>query len=341
MKTAYLTGTFDTLHEAHLVFLKAARALCDCLIVGVTTDEVAVSQKRQPQQSFQQRLAVIEACRYVDIALPHTGQTKQDAFRHLGFDLLITGAEYINSAEFADYDCTPVVYLPRSPLTSSTKILQTTNHQALLGIQVITVGMSGILFRLGDHLVKELRMTADELFTTADVHQLGLPRPRNWKKIGATWTHPNIPGVNPNREAAGAAITAHFPWSTVREVTRKYRSSVLGITWIIQKYIPATLSSLWSILTPGEHKEVEKQVRVICDDLRGCGVVHGDIHADNLCIELSPLRVYLIDFGWCMSAAFQMCPAETEEYQTCLQTDFDWQHYTDSLAWRAHQESSP
>lgn len=56
----------DLFHSGHVELLRAARAHGDWLIVGVLSDESAASYKRRPIMKLAERVAVIEACRYVD-----------------------------------------------------------------------------------------------------------------------------------------------------------------------------------------------------------------------------------------------------------------------------------
>ena len=62
----YVDMVGDLFHAGHVSLLKAARARGDYLVVGVLSDEVALSYKRLPIMNLQERVAVIEACRYVD-----------------------------------------------------------------------------------------------------------------------------------------------------------------------------------------------------------------------------------------------------------------------------------
>ena len=52
----YTTGVFDMFHIGHLNLLKNAKAHCDFLIVGVSTDEVVESYKNHlPIIPFEER----------------------------------------------------------------------------------------------------------------------------------------------------------------------------------------------------------------------------------------------------------------------------------------------
>ena len=58
-------------HIGHLKLLKAAKALGDILIVGVNTDELVKEYKgHYPLLCWEDRAAVVEACRFVDLVIP-------------------------------------------------------------------------------------------------------------------------------------------------------------------------------------------------------------------------------------------------------------------------------
>jgi cytidyltransferase-like protein len=59
----------DLFHPGHVALLRAARAFGDQLVVGVLSDETVAAYKRRPIMTMDERVAVIEACRYVDEVL--------------------------------------------------------------------------------------------------------------------------------------------------------------------------------------------------------------------------------------------------------------------------------
>lgn len=62
----YVDMVGDLFHAGHVALLRSARELGDHLVVGVLSDETATAYKRRPIMTLAERVAVIEACRYVD-----------------------------------------------------------------------------------------------------------------------------------------------------------------------------------------------------------------------------------------------------------------------------------
>ena len=69
MIIGYTAGVFDLFHSGHVNLLKAAKSLCDKLVVGVSSDEIALYKNKKPIIKFQERKVVVESCRYVDCVL--------------------------------------------------------------------------------------------------------------------------------------------------------------------------------------------------------------------------------------------------------------------------------
>lgn len=66
MNIVLVTGGFDPLHEGHIEYFKAARALGDYLVVGINSDKWLERKKGSFFQNYKTRLAIISALRVVD-----------------------------------------------------------------------------------------------------------------------------------------------------------------------------------------------------------------------------------------------------------------------------------
>ena len=62
----YVDAVADLFHYGHVGFLEKASALGDYLIVGVHSDETVSSYKRKPVMRMDERIAVVQGCRFVD-----------------------------------------------------------------------------------------------------------------------------------------------------------------------------------------------------------------------------------------------------------------------------------
>ena len=86
-------------HIGHLNLLRRSKELCDYLIVGVVSDEQVMNGKRtKPMIPFDQRLAIIEGCKYVDeaVEIPANKPSSVDAFNMYHFDVQFSGSDYEN-----------------------------------------------------------------------------------------------------------------------------------------------------------------------------------------------------------------------------------------------------
>ncbi len=123
-RTVLTYGTFDLFHPGHVQLLKRARELGSRLVVGLSTDEFNALKGKKAVMSFEDRKAVLEACRYVDEVIPEEdwAQKTTDAQR-LGADVFVMGDDWIGKFDFMSEVCS-VVYLSRTPEISSTQIKQ-------------------------------------------------------------------------------------------------------------------------------------------------------------------------------------------------------------------------
>lgn len=68
----FTTGVWDLFHIGHLNILKNAKAMCDELIVGVTSDARTFSEKGKfPIIPYEERVEILKNIRCVDRVVMH------------------------------------------------------------------------------------------------------------------------------------------------------------------------------------------------------------------------------------------------------------------------------
>ena len=132
MIIGYTTGVFDLFHVGHVRILKNARALCDRLIVGVSTDELVEEYKNKtPVIPFNERLEVVAGNRYVDAAVAQVNRDKMEAWQRYKFQRMFVGDDWFKSDKWQGLDKkfeelgVEIIYFPYTQSTSSTMITQT------------------------------------------------------------------------------------------------------------------------------------------------------------------------------------------------------------------------
>ena len=124
MKRVITYGTFDLLHYGHINLLKRAKELGDYLIVAVSTDEFNWNEKHKKCYfKYEQRKALVEAIRYVDLVIPEDNwlQKKKDVHEYHA-DIFVMGDDWQGKFDFLKEEGVEVVYLPRTPEISSSQI---------------------------------------------------------------------------------------------------------------------------------------------------------------------------------------------------------------------------
>lgn len=130
MKRVITYGTFDLLHYGHISLLKRARELGDYLIVALSTDEFNwVEKHKKCYFNYENRKAMLEAIRYVDQVIPETcwEQKRSDIHDH-DIDIFVIGDDWSGKFDFLKEEGAQVVYLPRTPEISTTRIKKDLNH---------------------------------------------------------------------------------------------------------------------------------------------------------------------------------------------------------------------
>jgi rfaE bifunctional protein nucleotidyltransferase chain/domain/rfaE bifunctional protein kinase chain/domain len=89
-------GCFDLLHAGHVATLHAARALGDCLVVCLNSDD-SVRRLKGPERPLvpeADRAAVLEALDCVDVVVPFDEQTPEAVLARLRPDVFAKGGDY-------------------------------------------------------------------------------------------------------------------------------------------------------------------------------------------------------------------------------------------------------
>ena len=127
MTIGYTTGVFDMFHIGHLNILQRAKAQCDYLIVGVSTDELVFQEKhKKPIIPFADRCAIVEAIKYVDQIVPQHDKNKFAAWQRLHFNKMFVGSDWQGTPQWKGYEQqfsdtdVKIVYLSHTDGISST-----------------------------------------------------------------------------------------------------------------------------------------------------------------------------------------------------------------------------
>jgi len=124
MKTVITYGTFDLFHIGHVRLLKRLRELGDRLVVGCSTDEFNARKGKSSVMPYEQRVEILEACRYVDKVFPENDwEQKQEDIRREGADIFAMGDDWVGKFDHLEKDV-EVVYLPRTQDISTTEVRQ-------------------------------------------------------------------------------------------------------------------------------------------------------------------------------------------------------------------------
>lgn len=126
-------GCFDLIHPGHLALLRQAAALGDVLVVGVNSDAGVQKLKGpdRPLMSLEDRLAVLQAVRWVDAVTPFDDETADRLIEQLRPAHYVKGADYDPSAggtalpEAATLQRLgiPAVFVPLAPGHASSELI--------------------------------------------------------------------------------------------------------------------------------------------------------------------------------------------------------------------------
>lgn len=101
----YTTGVYDMFHIGHLNILRRAKEQCDYLIVGVSTDALVENDKHKtPIIPFEERCAIVEAIKYVDLVVPQPDKNKFAAWEKFHFNKMFVGSDWEGTPQWIEYE---------------------------------------------------------------------------------------------------------------------------------------------------------------------------------------------------------------------------------------------
>lgn len=127
----YTTGVYDLFHVGHLNLLRRARAECDHLIVGVTSDALSLARKgKAPVVPQEERMAIVAALRCVDEVVVQEDMDKFGAWERHRFHRMFVGDDWKGTPSWLELERrfapvgVEIRYFPYTTHTSSTYLRQ-------------------------------------------------------------------------------------------------------------------------------------------------------------------------------------------------------------------------
>ena len=131
MLIGYTAGVYDLFHIGHLNLLKNAKAMCDKLVVGVTTDDLVSYKGKKAMIPFEDRIEIVRSIKYVDAVVPQSDMDKLTMWKKLGAQILFVGDDWYGTEKWKKYEeefkqaGIQIVYFPYTKGVSSTLITKT------------------------------------------------------------------------------------------------------------------------------------------------------------------------------------------------------------------------
>lgn len=136
MPVVYTGGTFDLPHRGHVNFLKTCKKIAGVggiVVVSLNTDEFITKYKGKPPiMSFEERKAVLEEFRSVDLVIPNIGGAdSKPAITAIMPSFVVIGSDWAKkdyykqmdfTQEWLDVNGITLIYIPYTEGISTTKI---------------------------------------------------------------------------------------------------------------------------------------------------------------------------------------------------------------------------
>jgi phosphoenolpyruvate phosphomutase len=130
MKLVYSYYVLDIVHKGHLLMMKNAKSIAGKdgkLIVGILTDEAVMEKKPRPTLTFEERIELASAIKYVDVAVAQETYSPLPNVKKIRPDILMESTSHSEEAieearEVMESVNGKVIVLPYLPSQSTTNI---------------------------------------------------------------------------------------------------------------------------------------------------------------------------------------------------------------------------
>lgn len=130
MRLVYSYYVLDIVHKGHLEMMKNSKAIAGDsgkLIVGILTDEAVMEKKTKPILSFEQRIDLAGAIKYVDVVVAQETYSPLPNIKRIKPDILMESSSHTEEAikearKYMESIGGRVIVIPYYPSQSSTKI---------------------------------------------------------------------------------------------------------------------------------------------------------------------------------------------------------------------------
>lgn len=130
MKLVYSYYVLDIVHKGHLIMMQNAKAIAGedgKLIVGILTDEAVMEKKSKPTLSFEDRIELASAIRYVDLAVAQETYSPLPNVMKIKPDILMESSSHAEeeieeAREVMEGIGGKVIVIPYFPTQSSSRI---------------------------------------------------------------------------------------------------------------------------------------------------------------------------------------------------------------------------
>jgi len=130
MKLVYSYYVLDIVHKGHLLMMKNAKAIAGKngkLIVGILTDEAVMEKKPRTTLTFEERIELASAIKYVDVAVAQETYSPLPNVKKIKPDILMESTSHNEEAieearEVMESINGKVIVIPYFPSQSTTNI---------------------------------------------------------------------------------------------------------------------------------------------------------------------------------------------------------------------------